>query len=152
MEYRTVNLGFGLEFMMDALQPNGFYATGIYDRADFMANILEYFGKEPAGPGTGVAGTPGAMTRLGLARPNPFNPVTTIEYVLASRGHVTIRVYDPAGRTVRTLVDAAVDAGEHTAIWDGTTDSGDHVASGVYFLRMETDEGYAASGKIVLLK
>ncbi len=152
MGYQTVNLGFGMEFMMDALQPNGYYASGISDRSNLMANIMEYFGKESTGPGTGVAGTPGVMTRLGLARPNPFNPVTTIEYALASPGRVTVRVFDAAGRLVRTLVDGEADAGAHVVAWNGTTDDGDHVASGVYFVRMETDGGYRASRKAVLLK
>ncbi len=150
--YRTVNLGFGMEFMMDALLPTGHYATGIRDRVDLMANIMEYFEREPTGQGTGVAGAQDAVTRLGFARPNPFNPVTTIEYALAASGHVTIRVYDAAGRVVRTLVNGAADAGGYAATWDGTTDGGDRIASGVYFVRMETGDGFRSARKMVLLK
>ena len=149
--YQTVNLGFGMEFMMDALLPNGYYATGIADRVDLMASIMEYFGKAPTGTPTAVPESPGHVARLGRAFPNPFNPVTTVEYSIGGRGRVVIRVHNLAGRVVATLVDAEREAGEHEAIWDGTTDEGLPASSGVYFIRMEAG-GYRASEKLVLLK
>jgi hypothetical protein len=149
--YQTVNLGFGVEFMMDELLPNGYYATGIDDRADLMANIMAYFGKGPTGPPTEAPESPALVTRLGRVYPNPFNPVTTIEYGMAERGRVVVRVYDPAGRLVRTLLDAERRPGEHKATWDGTTDEGPRAASGVYFIRMEAG-GFEAVDKLVLLK
>jgi hypothetical protein len=155
MGYQTVNLGFGVEFMIGDLLPNGHYTTGAYDRVDLMANIMEYFGKEPTGPGTGAEDDGLFVTRLGHARPNPFNPKTTIAYSLAGRSRVTIRVYDLAGRVVRTLVDDEREPGEYAALWDGTTDSGKHAASGVYFIGMEgTGDGgsFSRTGKAVMLK
>jgi flagellar hook assembly protein FlgD len=83
--------------------------------------------------------------------PNPFNPLTRIEYALAEPGRVVVRVYNLAGRRVATLVDGTVGAGGHTAVWDGATDSGDRAASGVYFIRMEAG-GFRGSEKLVLLK
>jgi flagellar hook assembly protein FlgD len=56
---------------------------------------------------------------------------------------------------VRTLVDAHVAAGRRTATWDGTTDSGERAASGVYFVKMETTgptDIFRANKKLVLLK
>ncbi|MCK4680446.1 T9SS type A sorting domain-containing protein [bacterium] len=154
MGYQTVNLGFGMEFMIGDLRPNGHYTTGAYDRVDFMANIMEYFGKTPTGPGTGAENDGLFVTGLGHARPNPFNPMTTIEYTVAAPGHVAIQVFDVAGRKVRTLVDAHVAAGRRTATWDGTTDSGERAASGVYFVKMEAHGGdvFRATRKLVLLK
>jgi hypothetical protein len=153
--YQTVTLGFGMEFMSDALLPTGHYAPGASDRVDLMANIMEYFQKAPTGPGTGTEGGEAFITKLSHARPNPFNPATTIAYSLAGRSNVAIRVYDVAGRVVRTLVDGEVEAGEHVIVWDGTTDSGKHAASGVYFVRMETagqTGALRATRKLVLLK
>jgi hypothetical protein len=150
--YQTVTLGFGVEFMSRALLPDGSYAPGVSDRVDLMANIMDYFGKESTGPGTGADEEPAFVTRLNHPRPNPFNPATTIEYGVAAAGRVTIRVFDAAGRVVRTLVDSHVEAGPHTAIWDGTTDSGHRAASGVYFIRMESAEQFGATRKLVLLK
>jgi hypothetical protein len=153
--YQAVTLGFGMEFMSDAPLPTGHYASGASDRVDLMANIMEYFGKEPTGPGTGTEGNEAIVTKLSHPRPNPFNPATTIAYSLAGRSNVAIRVYDVAGRVVRTLVDGEVEAGEHVIVWDGTTDSGKHAASGVYFVKMETagqTGALRATRKLVLLK
>jgi hypothetical protein len=153
--YRTVNLGFGLPYMMERVLSRAKYETGITDRVDLTGNIMEYFGKPPTEPPTGVEDHAAFANHLGHARPNPFNPATTIEYSLAAPGRVTIRVFDVAGRVVRTLVDGALDAGPHQATWDGSTDSGERAASGVYFIRMDA-AGHAgafrAVRKLVLLK
>jgi hypothetical protein len=145
--YQTVNLGFGIEFMLGDRIGNGFFYSGVPDRVDLMENILNYFGLMV--DATGADAT--SVTALGRARPNPFNPTTTIQYTIAAPGRVALRVYDVAGRLVRTLVDAEREPGEHDAVWDGTTDSGDRAASGVYFVRMET-ASVGASEKLVLLK
>ncbi|MFH1865000.1 MAG: FlgD immunoglobulin-like domain containing protein [Candidatus Eisenbacteria bacterium] len=153
--YQTVTLGFGIEFMSDAPLPNGHFAPGASDRVDFVANIMEYFQKDPTGPGTGVESGGVFVTKLGNARPNPFNPRTTFAYSLAGRSRVTIRVHDLAGRVVRTLVDGEKEPGEHAAIWDGTTDTDQRAASGVYFVKMEgagDSGGFSETGKVVMLK
>ncbi|MCK4513176.1 T9SS type A sorting domain-containing protein, partial [bacterium] len=116
---------------------------------------------------TQVPDEPMHATRLLAPTPNPFNPTTMIAYSVASPGRVSIKVYDLAGRTVRTLADGAHEAGEYEVLWDGRTDSGDRAASGVYFIRMTAaadDPGGVATGhgfgiraesmqqKLVLLK
>jgi hypothetical protein len=148
--YQTVNLGFGIEYMHGDRLGNGFFMSGAYDRVDLMESILNYFGI--IAHATAIDQPDGALTTaLGCPRPNPFNPVTTVDYSLAERAHVTLRVYDLAGRLVRTLVDAEQEFGEREVIWDGRTDPGARAASGVYFLRMETG-GFRAVDKLVLLK
>lgn len=67
--------------------------------------------------------------------PNPFNPVTVVQYSLAQKGHVRIAVYDVSGRVVRVLVDEERDAGPHSLVWDGRNNDGDELASGIYFVR-----------------
>jgi hypothetical protein len=153
--YQTVTLGFGIEFMSGMLLPNGHFASGASDRVDLMANIMEYFDTVPTGPATGTEGGEVLVTRLGPARPNPFNPRTTFAYSLAGRSHVAIRVFDLAGRVVKTLVEGVRGPGEHAAVWDGTTEAGDHAASGVYLVKMEaagTPGAFAAARKLVLLR
>ncbi len=151
MTYQTVNLGFGLESVMDERLPSGDYTTGIHDRVDLLGNIMEYFGKASGGPGTGVDEQFTSDNRLARAYPNPFRPSTTIEYVVSSPGRATLRVYDPAGRVVATLVDAVVEPGRHEAVWDGRTSTGERAASGIYFVRMETG-GFSSAKKVVLLR
>jgi hypothetical protein len=84
--------------------------------------------------------------------PNPFNPSTRIRYeVPVGGGKVTIRVFDVAGRFVKTLVDGFETQGRKTITWDGTNGRGNHVASGVYFCRMEAP-GFAKTVKVTLVR
>jgi hypothetical protein len=83
--------------------------------------------------------------------PNPFNPTTTIAFGLRSKQHVTIKIFDVAGRLVKTLVNEVRDAGHYTVIWDGTNDISSSVASGVYFYKMNTKE-FEQTKKMVLLR
>ncbi len=151
--YRIVYLPFDIALMNEGLNGvNGHYRNAVDDRVDLLANIMGYFGKAPGGPGTGVSDTQAHMNRLARAYPNPFNPTTMIEYSVAASCRVTLRVYDLAGRVVRTLVDEPVEAGEYAVVWEGTTDSGKRAGSGVYFLKMETEQGFCGTRKLVLLK
>jgi hypothetical protein len=83
--------------------------------------------------------------------PNPFNPVTNIEFRLPKSARVMVRIYDVAGGLVRTLVDDVRAAGEHSVAWRGEDEGGAPVASGVYIYVLETP-GCSVSKKMVLLK
>jgi hypothetical protein len=120
--------------------------SGIITRALRLSGIPEYT------VDTGEIETPGAKTMLRSSYPNPFNPTTTIEYSLASKGKVTIAVYDIAGRLVkRLLVDELVEAGVNRVFWDGKNENGIKVASGVYFCSMRT-AGEVSGIKLILLR
>jgi len=88
---------------------------------------------------------------LGQNYPNPFKPVTTIEYAIERETHVSIRIYDVQGRLVRILVNEKRAANVHRAVWDGTNDGGDPVASGVYLYRMVT-AGFEQTRKMIVLR
>ena len=83
--------------------------------------------------------------------PNPFNPSTTIVYSIGSPGRVLVQIYDVQGRLVQTPVNAQKKAGEHTVMWNGESKDGSFVASGVYFVRLQSG-GRMQARKIVLLK
>ncbi len=87
--------------------------------------------------GIDVAGAP-LPTRLELlpARPNPFNPSTTIHFRLPVAGDVEVGVYDVSGQLVRNLVAERLPAGEHAVAWDGRSGRGKAVGSGVYLVRL----------------
>ncbi|MFH1688744.1 MAG: C25 family cysteine peptidase [Candidatus Eisenbacteria bacterium] len=72
--------------------------------------------------------------------PNPFNPVTVIQYQLPRETHVTIDVFNIAGRLVTTLVNEEQDAGVKAVTWDGTNAEGEKVASGIYMYRMQAGD------------
>ena len=84
--------------------------------------------------------------------PNPFNPETTIPYALSSDAVVSLTIYNIAGQVVRKLVDGeALAAGQYQALWDGRSESGASVASGMYFYLLHAGD-YVAKRKMVLLR
>ncbi len=83
--------------------------------------------------------------------PNPFNPTTKISFSVPRRSNVRIDLYNVLGEHVRTLVDESIPAGARTVQWDGRSDTGTPVASGVYFYRLLSDD-FTAIRQMVLLK
>jgi len=83
-----------------------------------------------------VPGTP-AHLLLAQNEPNPFNPRTTLRYELPQDGFVSLRIFDIRGRLVRTLVNTTQTHGPKQVIWDGRSDRGVPVASGVYVYRLD---------------
>ncbi|MBI4417374.1 MAG: right-handed parallel beta-helix repeat-containing protein [Ignavibacteriales bacterium] len=69
--------------------------------------------------------------------PNPFNPETTIRYQVPEATTVSLKVFDLLGREVATLVNDEKTAGFYTVTWSGRNLTGQQVASGVYFFRIE---------------
>jgi len=88
---------------------------------------------------------------LSQNRPNPFNPVTSIEYSIPVRSNVVLEVYNLLGQKVVTLVNEEQEAGAHQAIWDGKDKVGNSVSSGIYFYRMKSDS-FSEVKKMVLMK
>ncbi|MCD4650296.1 MAG: T9SS type A sorting domain-containing protein [Candidatus Cloacimonetes bacterium] len=83
--------------------------------------------------------------------PNPFNPETYINFALKKAGHVLIDIYNAKGQHVSTLINADMEAGSHSVVWDGKNESGRSVKSGVYFYRMKSGR-YTSTKKMILLK
>lgn len=83
--------------------------------------------------------------------PNPFNPTTVISFALPRSSDVRIDLYDITGRLVRTLADETMTAGNHTITFDGRSSSGNQLATGVYFYRMQAN-GFVATKKMLLMK
>jgi len=88
---------------------------------------------------------------LGQNYPNPFNMSTLIEFALPQQSDVAISIYNILGQKVTTLVDMEMDAGYHAVDWDGTSENGTEVGSGIYFYKIETD-GFKDTKKLMLLK
>ncbi len=99
----------------------------------------------------GAVASPTLVTAMHQNRPNPFNPVTTIEYSVADAGPLALNVYSVGGQLVRTLVDGQVDAGSYSVAWDGRDQRGVPVASGVYYYKIEAPE-FTQTRKMVLMK
>jgi hypothetical protein len=83
--------------------------------------------------------------------PNPFNPTTRLRFELATAGPAQLAIYDVRGHCVRMLADAALAAGPHSRVWDGTDAHGAGVASGVYLARL-TSGGQRAVRRLLLVR
>jgi len=99
------------------------------------------------GAGCGACGTtavdhaPGLESTIRLStRPNPFSTSTVIAIELEAPGRVTLRVYDAAGRAIRTLVDAPAGAGRFEVAWDGRIETGARAPVGTYLMALQVDE------------
>ena len=84
--------------------------------------------------------------------PNPFNPETYVSFALPVASPVSLKIYNVAGQLVRTLVDGEeMVAGLHMVRWDGANNSGEEVASGIYFYKMSAGD-FQATKKMVVTK
>gem|GEM_PF-1621179 len=106
----------------------------------------------PVASGLAQGQTPSLAPRLSLlSYPNPFNPQTTLTFVVPTAAAVRLAIYDVRGRLVRTLVNKKDNPGEHTVTWDGRDEGGVQVGSGVYLARLQAGKDMQTR-KIVLLK
>lgn len=83
--------------------------------------------------------------------PNPFNPTTTIRYDLADQSMTSLVIYNMLGQEVVTLVNSVQPAGMYSVTWNGESRTGKPVSSGVYLMRLNTDNG-SFNHKMVYLK
>ena len=96
---------------------------------------------------------PGALVfGIRYVMPNPVTVHASIGYALPEHWRsARLSVYDVAGRLVRRLDPTTGTRGLVSVDWDGTAGSGERVASGVYFVRLEVD-GAVATQRMVLLR
>jgi hypothetical protein len=83
--------------------------------------------------------------------PNPFNPRTTITYALPVSQYVSLKIYDLLGQEIATLVNEKQPAGVNELVWDGRSDFGGQVPSGVYIYSLQSDN-YSSFKKMILIK
>jgi fibronectin type 3 domain-containing protein len=119
-------------------------------RTNFEVLLRYFLGMIPTGADDDEADLP-EQYLLFQNYPNPFNPATTIKFGLPSKSDVRLQVFDVLGRRVAILADGPMEAGYHEIIWDGRNDSGGHVASGIYFYRLQSGE-FASIRKMLILK
>ena len=112
------------------------------------------YGTSPLSAGTAMSYDEDAVAgtfALEQNYPNPFNPSTTINYGVASTGHITLSIYDITGRLVATLVDGEVSVGPHHVVWNGVDDMGMPVSAGIYIYSLRS-ESSTMNRKMVYMK
>ena len=127
-------LQFGFLNTATLYEPSGIF----YDNVNFDVGV-------PTSVASGVSVNGHALLP---ASPNPSRGAAEIRFAVPSRKDVRIDVFDVAGRRVAQLLDGAVPGGRHRVVWSGLDATGQPVASGTYFYRMET-EGFTETRKIV---
>jgi len=115
----------------------------------FEQNVQSELSKEVLSP---KASLPKAFA-LGQNYPNPFNPSTTVAYDIPEGKEVQVRlnIYNVRGQLVRTLVNEVKSEGSYQVQWDGSSNNGQKVSSGVYFYRLVAGE-FNQTRKMVILK
>jgi hypothetical protein len=101
---------------------------------------------------TGIPRLPPQDFSLGNAYPNPFNSAVTISFVVPRTSGVKLKIYDLLGREVQILVNSTLAASDYHARWDSRDKNGVDLPSGVYFYRLETDQGFFQTKKLLLLR
>jgi glucuronoarabinoxylan endo-1,4-beta-xylanase len=107
-------------------------------------SLTTFVGTRTSGVPDGRASDLPRRVRLEPNFPNPFNPVTTLEFSLPVRSRVVVRIFDTAGRTAAVPVDEELDAGEHRRRWDAAG-----LPGGVYLCRLQAC-GRVETRKLVL--
>lgn len=115
----------------------------LVDGSSFSGDVtIEVIGSGPPGPPIANA----------AVSPNPLNPVGTLSFELWRPEVVSVHFYDVRGRLVRRAMDAKpLEAGLYRVPFDGVTDHGRPLASGVYFFKIMTRDG-DASGRFTVLR
>jgi hypothetical protein len=142
--------GFTFEKEGVRIQDSGFGDGGIWMwvENDWSDNLdLAEFGGTRS-----VASLSGSETiSTTIISPNPFNHTTSFSYQLSASSHVTLKVYDTAGRLVVTLVDGWRGTGDQ-----GVTLDGSGLAAGIYLYQLQVSGSgetlTTLTGKMVLLK
>jgi len=91
----------------------------------------------------GNANLPKELTLL-PPRPNPSNGRVTISYALPRAGNVSLRIFDVTGRVVKTLVRGLGHnpaPGTYQCVWNHDDDRGRRLATGIYFVRLDAEDG-----------
>jgi hypothetical protein len=113
--------------------------------------LVSQSGDESFGPIEAKIGTTPVTYKVHQSYPNPFNPVCTIRYEIPRAGKVNLQVFDVSGVLVRNLVDGWCEAGVYSETWNGRSDDGSALPSGVYFYSVKAGE-FAVTRKLVLLR
>ncbi len=108
---------------------------------------ISEFGDTAANPAS-----PSISFHLGANYPNPFNPHTRITFSMTRNAQVRLDIFDPAGHRVRTLLSGQnYQAGTHHVDWNGLSDRGQALPSGLYLTRLLVN-GQTQSNRMLLLR
>jgi len=122
---------------------------------DAAVEILNFFNRNPmATPVVSVDSNTGPQIdrpSLITSYPNPFNPMTVIQFTLPAADQVSLKIFDLGGRLVKSFGSVSLPGGEHAFTWNGQDAAGRPVSAGIY-LGVMTTGGYQQTVKMNLVK
>lgn len=89
--------------------------------------------------------------RLHQNYPNPFNPATTIRFEIPEETRTYLNIYNMLGQRIRTLVNEIKQPGIYSVVWDGSAESGEVAATGIYIYQIKAGD-FKQSKKLLLLR
>ena len=113
-----------------------FYGTVVHDSTDALCEPDTSLHKIYT-----ASGKPSApkIYTLGPAVPNPFNSSVEISFEIPEKTNVELAIYDVTGHIVKYIISAELEAGSYRAVWNGKSDKGKNMPSGVYLYRLRCD-------------
>ncbi|MFC1508469.1 N-acetylmuramoyl-L-alanine amidase [Candidatus Omnitrophota bacterium] len=123
-----------------------YWAVKASHTAGFVSNYSDIHSFVARDGIVGVDAEKPLLFKLAQNHPNPFNPLTIIDFTLEHEARVRLNVFNASGQIVATLVNGSLSGGSHTVVWNASGQS-----SGVYFYRIETD-GFSETKRMLLLK
>lgn len=123
-----------------------YWAVKASHTAGFVSNFSDIHSFVTRDGIVGVDAEKPLLFTLAQNHPNPFNPLTIIDFSLGHEARVRLNVFNASGQIVATLFNGSLSGGSHTVVWNATGQS-----SGVYFYRVETD-GFSETKRMLLLK
>lgn len=165
--YTSIAGGCGIRILdcsvPDSIREVGHYAIGgpagctslaVADSYLYAANFTNFSIYQYYGP-VGVSGTEMAIPAIpGMhvrTFPNPFSRTVSIGFNIGEKSDVSLKVYDAAGRLVRSIYRGWVAAGCHAVEWQGDDENGRKTSAGVYYVRLKAG-GDTKTSKILRLK
>ena len=149
---------------------NGVYYTDVFDTSfvDPFVTLYQEYKYYVTAVYAGIESEPSNEVTIGVASendpvaypylaelrynyPNPFNPSTTIDFVVHKDSPILLEVFNLRGQLISTLVDGYYTSGEHSVVWEGLDSNGSSVGSGVYFYRLVSGD-YVDVQRMVLMK
>lgn len=95
----------------------------------------------------------GDLERFVLSQnfPNPFNPITNIQFNIPGESDVTLSVYDLVGNKVAIILRDKISEGSHQVTWDGKNQFGEYLSGGIYLYTIEVGQ-FKQTKKMIFLK
>jgi hypothetical protein len=118
-------------------QPGLYYLVATLNNGEYIRRYRCHF-SILANSGTDVQRLPGDW-HLYPVTPNPFNPETRIRFELPEPAEIRLTIVNLKGQTIRTLWEGIKAGGEHQMIWNGLDERSLSVPSGIYLLKLQSD-------------